>query len=291
MILSYHPCFAADKNLLCAGREPGVDDLAAIRSADAVILPQGCRQSLYKMARDNCKHVFPNFDAKFNHTGKIAQIQLFQRYHVCYPKTETYRDMRSFSGCHRDFPEKSVFDFPFVFKFDWGGEGDLVYLIQSPEHFTNVLEAAEEFEKSGQKGFIIQEYIPAGNRSLRVVVVGETFFSYWRIQRHTDHFLSNVAKDATIDYNLCPELQETAVLSVKDFCRQTKINLAGFDILFSLETIVNTPLFLEINYYFGRRGLGGSEKFYNLLKRELMKWIDSLGLALEDKILNGTFCL
>ena len=40
----------------------GPDDLDAIRAADAVILPQGCYQSLYEMARKNCKHVFPNFD-------------------------------------------------------------------------------------------------------------------------------------------------------------------------------------------------------------------------------------
>ena len=64
MILSYHPCFEADRNRLCAGRKPGTDDLAAMQEADAVILPQGCYESLYTMARSNCKHVFPNFDTK-----------------------------------------------------------------------------------------------------------------------------------------------------------------------------------------------------------------------------------
>jgi hypothetical protein len=59
-------------------------------------------------------------------------------------------------------------------------------------------------------------------------------------------------------------------------------DLAGFDILFSSETRVNAPLFLEINYYFGRRGLGGSKTFYDLLTQEIMKWIGSLGLALEN---------
>ena len=46
MIVSFHPLFEADKNIICAGREPGADDLAAIKAAEAVILPQGCRQSL-----------------------------------------------------------------------------------------------------------------------------------------------------------------------------------------------------------------------------------------------------
>jgi ribosomal protein S6--L-glutamate ligase len=282
MILSYHPCFEADKNLLCAGREPGTDDLSAIQAADAVILPQACRQSLYNMAGSNCEHVFPNFDAKFNHRGKIAQIQLFQKHNMIHPKTKVYRNMRAFPEHYRNFSENPIFNLPFVFKFDWGGDGDLVYLIRSVEHFSHVLKVAEEFENSGQKGFIIQEYIPANNRSLRVVVIGETFLSYWRIQRDADHFLSNVAKNAIIDYDLYPDMQATAVESVKQFCRLTRINLAGFDILFSSETKAYAPIFLEINYYFGRRGLGGSQTFYGLLTKEIMKWIARIGLALES---------
>ena len=65
MIVSFHPLFEADKNILCAGREPDADDLKAIKAAKAVILPQGCRQSLYEMARDNCQHVFPDYAARF----------------------------------------------------------------------------------------------------------------------------------------------------------------------------------------------------------------------------------
>ena len=145
-----------------------------------------------------------------------------------------------------------------------------------------VLQTAIKYENSGQKGFIIQEYIPANNRSLRVAVIGQTIVSYWRIQRDTDHFLSNVAKGAMIDYDTDPDLQKTAIKSVKDFCSQTRINLAGFDILFSSRAKVKTPLFLEINYFFGRQGLGGSEKFYGTLTKEIMKWIESLGLSLNQ---------
>lgn len=282
MILSYHPCFEADKNRLCAGREPGAGDLAAIREADAVILPQGCCESLYRMARSNCKHVFPNFDAKFYYKGKIGQIQLFQKINAAHPKTETYPNMDAFYMQYGDFPEKPILDYPFVFKFDWGGDGDHVYLIQSVENFLKMLQTANKYENSGQKGFIIQEYIPANNRSLRVVVIGRTIVSYWRIQRDTGHFLSSVAKGAVIDYDTDQDLQKKAIKSVKDLCRQTRINLAGFDILFSSRTKIKTPLFLELNYFFGRRGLGGSEKFYDILTKEIMKWIESLGLPLHQ---------
>jgi ribosomal protein S6--L-glutamate ligase len=282
MILSYHPCFEADKNRLCAGRKPGTDDLSAMLAADAIILPQGCHESLYTMARSNCKHVFPNFDAKFKYKGKIGQIQLFQKTNTAYPSTETYLNMNAFSIHYGGSPKKPIFDFPFVFKFDWGGDGDHVYLVQSAENFSKVLQIAKKYEHSGQKGFIIQEYIPANKRSLRVVVIGQTIVSYWRVQRNTDHFLSNVAKGAMIDYDTEPDLQKTAIKSVKNFCSQTRINLAGFDILFSSQAKVKTPLFLEINYFFGRQGLGGSEKFYDLLIKEIMKWIESLGLSLNQ---------
>ncbi|MBW2491606.1 MAG: hypothetical protein JRE65_10715 [Deltaproteobacteria bacterium] len=280
MILSYHPCFEADKNRLCAGRKPGAGDVSAIQEADAVILPQGCHESLYTLARNTCKHVFPNFDAKFKYKGKIGQIQLFQKTNAAHPKTEMHQNMNAFSMHYGGSLEKPNFDFPFVFKFDWGGDGDNVYLIQSVENFSKVLQTARKYESSGQKGFIIQEYVPSNNRSLRVVVIGQTIVSYWRIQRNKDYFLSNVAKGAMIDYDADPDLQKTAVESVKDFCSQTRINLAGFDILFSFHSKVKTPLFLEINYFFGRQGLGGSEKFYNLLTKEIMNWIQSLGLSL-----------
>lgn len=282
MILSYHPCFEADKNRLCAGRKPGTDDLAAILAADAVILPQGCYESLYTMARNNCKHVFPNFDAKFKYKGKIGQTRLFQNINAAHPKTEIHLNMDAFSKHYGGSSEKPSFDFPFVFKFDWGGDGDHVYLIQSVENFSNVLQIARKYETSGQKGFIIQEYIPANNRSLRVVVIGRTMVSYWRIQRNTDHFLSNVAKGAMIDYDSDHDLQKTAITSVKNFCSQTRINLAGFDILFSSRKKVKTPLFLEINYFFGRQGLGGSANFYDILTKEIMKWIENLGLPLHQ---------
>jgi ribosomal protein S6--L-glutamate ligase len=279
MILSYHPCFEGENNLLCAGREPGAEDLDAIRAADAVILPQGCYQSLYEIAHNNCEHVFPNFDARFKYKGKIGQIRLFREKDTAHPKTETYIDINTFSLNYGERPPKPAFDFPFVFKFDWGGEGDHVFLIKSSEDFFSVLQDAEIFEKSGQNGFIIQEYIPSKNRSLRVAIIGQTIISYWRIQPDIESFTSNIAKGALIDFDTDPELQKKAVKSVKDFCLRTGIDLAGFDILFSSGGGDSTPLFLEINYFFGRRGLGGSENFYGILNREIVQWIDRIGLS------------
>ena len=271
MIVSFHPCFGADKYIICAGRKPDDNDLAAIKAADAVILSQGCDEELYKMASKNCSNIFPDYEARFKYPGKIGQIHLFRETNVLHPKSVTFERV--------DYlPENLPFDFPFVFKFDWGGEGDAVFLITSPEKFKDAVQKALNFERAGHAGFLIQEYIPSQNRSLRVVVIGQKFISYWRIQKNTEEFCTSLSRGAALDFDSDPDLQEAAVSSAKHFCKMTGINLAGFDFLFSSEVNIKEPLFLEINYFFGRKGLGGSEKYYKILESEIQKWIESLNL-------------
>jgi ribosomal protein S6--L-glutamate ligase len=269
----------ADNNLLCAGRKPDSDDLAEIRSASAVILPQGCHKSLYEMAQMNCQHVFPNYDARFRYEGKIGQIQLFKETGIGHPKTETYHNISAYNWRYGNHSLAPDIGFPLVFKFNWGGEGKHVYLIKSSSELLDHLQMAETFEKSGRFGFLIQEHVQSENRSLRVVVIGQTVTSYWRIQKDREDFCSSLAKGAIIDKHADIELQETAVQAVKDFCHLTGINLAGFDLLFAEDEKNSLPIFLEINYYFGRRGLGGSERYYDLLETEIVKWIKSRGLT------------
>lgn len=171
------------------------------------------------------------------------------------------------------------FDLPFVFKFNWGGEGETVFRIQSQEDFETVLEKVLLYKKSGQYGFLIQELIPSSGRSLRVVIIHQTCIAYWRVQKDSDGFYTNLTKGAKIDTDSDPALQEAAIAATRKFCDQTKINLAGFDFLFSesdLAAGVIKPLFLEINYFFGRKGLGGSEKYYKTLQNEIDGWCSQL---------------
>ncbi len=272
MILSFHPVFEGDKNILAQGREPGPDDLAAVRAANAVILPQGCKASLYTMACENCANVFPNYDARFRYPGKIGQTRLFRELNVPHPKTEICTSHSSFL---RLSLSKSHFSLPFVFKFDWGGEGDNVFLIRSSEEFEAVLQKALDYERTGQSGFLMQEYIPSQNRDLRVAVIGQKMMSYWRVQRDSETFCANLSKGGVTDTDSDPEIQAKGVEAVRAFCEKTGINLAGFDLLFSQDG-KKTPLFIEINYFFGRQGLGGSERFYDILTQEIRKWINNL---------------
>lgn len=278
MILSFHPLITKGHNRLCAGRQPDSDDLAAIRAADAVVLPQGCYQSLYEMARENCPRVFPNYDARFKYPGKSGQAVLFQETGVPHPETDIYQFVSEFN----DRSGWAYRLFPVVFKFDWGGEGESVFLVESREALAQVLDRSESYEKTGQNGFVLQEYIPTDGRSLRVVVVGQHLASYWRVLPETNAFAAGLSTGARIDPDLDLGLQAIAKNAVADFCKATGINLAGFDILFRVDEtgkFSEIPLFLEINYFFGRRGLGGSAAYYRLFEKAVDAWIQSLGLA------------
>ena len=276
MIVSFHPLVEGDKNIICAGREPNADDLAAIKAAEAVVLPQGCRQSLYEMASANCMYVFPNYKARFNFPGKIGQIKLFRKTNTAHPAAELYASVAEFNQHYGETRGDISTGLPCVFKFDWGGEGETVYLINSREDLKEILEKAAVFEKSGQKGFLLQQYVPTNGKTLRVVIIGQTIISYWRIQPNNEGFMSSVSRGAHIDSASQPMLQKTARAFVNDFYAKTGIDLAGFDVIFSSDEENNQPLLLEINYFFGRKGLGGSDAYYEILNREIGNWLSKL---------------
>jgi ribosomal protein S6--L-glutamate ligase len=261
--------------MLCAGRDPGAEELHAIQAASAVVLPQGCRRSLYVMARKSCSHVFPNYDVRFRYPNKFGQIRLFRTMNVPHPETKIFTRKDLDDAAYQNLLKHPPFHFPFVFKFDWGGEGETVFLVDSDRTFKRILKQAIFYEKTGQYGFLLQEFIPSDARSLRVVVIHRRFISYWRVQEGKNDFYTNLKKGAKIDKHADPMLQAAGISAAKDLCRNTNINLAGFDFLFSETTRQHgmiEPLFLEINYFFGRKGLGGSEAYYQILNKEIDTW-------------------
>lgn len=282
MILSFHPLFAAEKNIICAGRAPGPDDAQAAAEADAIILPQGCRRELYELARKSCPLVFPNYDARFAFQGKMGQIDLFKKMGAPHPESMVFTDTEAFYRRIKRVPDDLPFGLPCVFKFDWGGGGDTVYPIHSESRLMILLESAKAYEHTGQQGFLLQEMISTGARSLRVVVIGRRYLSYWRVLPESGGFWTGLTHGARIDAAADPGLQTRAVNAVRDFCRLTDINLAGFDLLFSDTSGVPQMYFLEINFFFGRQGLGGSEAYYRLLIEEIGNWLKDNDLISAD---------
>lgn len=275
MVVSFHPLFKADLNFICAGRDPGHNELAAIRTASAVILPQGCPERLYQMARENCLHVFPNYDARFRYPGKIGQIRLFRETNTPHPETEIFQNTSDF---RTRYPNDGYPAFPVVFKFDWGGEGETVFLLQTQTDLKDLLQHAGRCEASGQSGFLLQQFIISGNRSLRVAVIGERTISYWRTHSEVDRFHASISKGAKVDLTSDPVLKQKAEELVAGFCRRSQISLAGLDVIFAEEDSGQPPLVLEINYFFGRVGLGGSEAYYRILRKEIRQWLKRVGV-------------
>ncbi|MBI9076034.1 MAG: glutathione synthase [Desulfatibacillum sp.] len=273
MILSFHPVIVGDENRLCAGRDPDAEDRAAIKRAEIVILPQGCRESLYSTAVQHCEKVFPNYQAKFRYPGKVGQVRLFQETGAPHPQSLPYDNLESFMDAHRDTPSIPL-HFPMVFKLNWGGEGSSVFLLQKPDDITFALTKAGACQEIGQNGFLFQEYMETGGRSLRVVVINETLISYWRVAPDNTTFGTSLAHGSRIDQKSYPRLMEKGERAVKALCAKTGINLAGFDLVFNLGEPDPEPRFLEINYFFGRRGLGGSEQYYILLHEGIKAWLE-----------------
>lgn len=275
MILSFHPIIEAHENILCAGRAPNDDDRRAIERAEAVILPQGCSEALYRMARANCRHVFPNMDVRFDYPGKRGQIRLFQKLGIAHPATTLFESLDAFQQ------HGQAVQLPVVVKLDWGGQGETVFKAQTSPGLAEILERVRRAEQSGQAGFLIQEYIDARQRSLRVALIGQQRISYWRIQQDPNVFGDSVAGGARVDHAADPDLRSAAEAVVIDLSRRTGLQLAGFDFLFDARALTQgriEPLMLEINYFFGRTGLGGSEKYYQLLVAQTDAWLSRLGL-------------
>ena len=172
MILSFHPCIDADANLIVAGRAPGSEEEELIKRADAVILPQGVRQDLYDLSLRYCSRVFPNYDHRFRHPGKIGDALLFRKVGIPHPKTFIFSSVGDY--LKRFPPEGSHFpsSFPFILKGNYSGEGQMVFKIHDLEQLETYLEQFRAMENSGTQGFIIQQWIDHGGRDVRAAAGG-----------------------------------------------------------------------------------------------------------------------
>jgi ribosomal protein S6--L-glutamate ligase len=247
------------------------EDIVAIQRADGVILPQCCSERVYRVACEHCGKVFPNYDACFRFPGKTGQARLFEQCGVSMPQTYIFQNVKQIAA-----NKCSYFSYPFVFKSAWGGAGRKVFLVQSEKDLERCLELARTWENDGMYGFVLQEYIETGGRSLRVVVIGERMYTYWRVQAEKNNFYTNFSKGAIIDSESHPHLMEKACQDLRSFCVFTGINLAGFDFIFNESHKDIQPLFLEINYGFGTHGLGGPDRYLELLEKGVREWKENL---------------
>ena len=276
MIASLHPCITKDINILCAGRLLTIQEKKRLTKAQAVVVPQGVTAEVYKECRRLVPRVFPNYDLRFPLEGKLGDALLFDYFQVPHPRTLIFRSRKALLENYPDLEmlPSLLSGYPLVLKANQGGEGAFVFLIHSKEELLEKLDLLPEGARN-LEGFVLQELIDHGGKDLRVVVLFDTFYAYWRRQPDPNRFLTNLSNGGVIDYGGDALLKERAIEAVRDFCQRSGINLAGFDILFDQKANPAVPLFLEINYYFGRKGLGGSMRFYELLTQAADRWLAS----------------
>ncbi|MFO7803561.1 MAG: hypothetical protein R6V55_14830 [Desulfovermiculus sp.] len=279
MILSYHPFFHGHRFRLCAGRELDERDRELMGLASAVLLPPGRLPALYALANASCGLVFPEYGPRYAYPGKIGDIRLFRELGLAHPSTHCFDRLQE---CPQGYWQD--IEYPVIVKHQAGGEGRLVYVVHGPQEAKDVLSNFQGMEDSGVHGFLVQELVPTKQRTLRVVVMHSSMYSYWRVQPDGYKVVHNLAQGGRIDWEADPALQARGRELVDELCRESGINLAGIDILFdNRHPPQPSPLLLEVNYFFAVHGMGGLEAYHHKLKQAVGQWLIDHDLPLPTK--------
>ncbi|MEJ2725771.1 MAG: hypothetical protein P8175_14235 [Deltaproteobacteria bacterium] len=254
-----------------------VEERALIEKATAVILPQSCSPQLYETCKKSSALLFPNYDKRFQYPGKIGQSLLFEAYGFPCPETQRWASVKAFeSFClsSKTYPHRM----PFFLKADRSHEGAGIFLISGEEALHSAIQALAQLEKSGFPGFISQQSIATEGNVLRAVIMGRKTITYWKRAADSSQMIANIGRGSRIDKTWRRDLQEKGRDMVERLSSEVRIDLAAVDLIFPVRDSEPQPLFLEINYYFGRRGLGGSERYYSLLHEAIQEWLRGHGL-------------
>ena len=274
MILSFHPCIAADHQIITADRGLRPGDITLINNAEIIILPQSCSAGLYQACVKSSALLFPDYKSRFEYPGKVGQSLLFEKTGCPHPRTLRWKSVEEFK---EKYSEHHNLHTPFILKADLSHEADGVYVVEDNESLLSALERLEQTGKAGSGAFISQELIPTGGNVLRIVIMGREIVSYWKRPVKDKQIITSAGKGAKIDRNWRIDFQEKGRIETRKLAASTGINLAAVDIVFSLTENNPEPMLLEINYYFGRRGLGGSIKYYRLLFGTIQTWLKQRG--------------
>jgi len=242
--------------------DPGTIDL--LRKATGVLLPSHVSPWTYRSIIQHTKNWFPRLEARFNFQGKTRQVHLFHAMGVRHPDSlvfETPLRLQAYLNEHG-----SPWGYPMVLKGDLGGGGETVFPIYGREDVPGYLLNLPE-----DKPLLIQKWVDHGGKDLRVVIYGDQAVSYFRVGG--GQFYNNICRGGRLDHGGWPELQQKGVSAVCAFCRHAGIDIAGFDLMFPDE---GEPVFVEVNFHFGRKGLGGLKEHQKHELRAIWSWRDHL---------------
>ena len=273
MILSFHPCFTADHQIILGARPLDEGDCRLIRSAHAVILPQGRVDGVFHECQDSKTPMFPNYDMRRTYPGKVGQSRLFQKFLLPHPRTFRWERVDALKKV-----PKPPHEFPFVVKDNRSHEAKGVFVVENSDSLKAAMGLLALKEGVENKGLVSQDFVPSGGNVLRAVIMGNRILTYWKRPTSPGQIITTISKGALIDHEWRPDLQEKGKYQARLLAKRTGINLAAVDFVFPLSKEDPEPLFLEINYYFGRRGLGGMDAYYRLLFQAIQDWLNTIGL-------------
>jgi len=276
MILSFHPVFDADQQIIFGSRSLNDEDMGFIRKATAIFLPQTCKYTLYKACQGYSAHIFPNYETRFKYSGKMGQSLLFKERELPSPMTLEWTTVTQFEEYIKE-KDSLPHNTPFFLKTNRGHEAEGVFFIENQGRLGEALDRLRKLEQSGTFGFISQEFIQAQGNVLRAVILNKTILTYWKRPQTSEQKITTINRGAKIDREWRKDLQEKGKQAIERLIQKTGINLAAVDFVFDFTRHDPEPLFLEINYSFGRRGLGGSENFYRLLHKAIIEWMEEKG--------------
>jgi len=271
-IVSFHPLIKGKVNSSVAGKSVLTSrQLRLIKNADAVILPEICPKFLYYAVQEFQKPCFPDQRIRYECQDKLSQIRFFEVNRIPHPKTLIFPDLHSLM----ESTGKNSWElgFPFVIKLPWSHEGDGIFVIEDKDAFTIQLPQIQK-KISKDEAVIAQKFVPTKGYVLRVVVFYDKLVPYWKVGKGP---IISISKGAKVMRDLFPELKEKGMDSVKEVKSKIRVDLAALDMIFDMER-PTLPLWLELNFSFGRRGLGGRRGFYDLLLRAVKTWLQDLAL-------------
>ena len=244
--VSFYPQIPMEENLSVFQSldVPGVREL--IIGAAGVVVPRYILPRRYEAITKLAKHWFPCLRAKHVYEGKTRQIRLFRELNIRHPESLLFGNSAELLS---HFNSKGVpWEYPVVLKGDLGGGGSGVFPIYCPDDLTRHIGKIPP-----EQPILFQRWVEHGGKDLRVVTYGQDLaVSYFRVGG--GQFYNNVCRGGRMDHDGWPEQQAKGVKASQALCRRAKIDIAGFDLMFPDE---GEPVFVEINFNFGRKGLGG----------------------------------
>lgn len=268
--VSFRPLIKMEENLPPYVSLEDESILGVLRGATGVLLPEHLTPWRYARIIHHARAWFPRLEGRFNSYGKTKQTLLFRSLGVRHPETVLFENPSQLMEHFRS--KGSPWGYPLVLKGDKGGGGSRVFPVRKAENLPKLLERLPEGEP-----VLLQQWVHHGGKDLRVVTYGDHAVSYFRVGN--GGFYNNICRGGMLDHDGWPQLQEKGVLAVQDFCRRARIDIAGFDLMFP---DAGDPVFIEVNFHFGRKGLGGTEGHRRHLLQAVRNWRDAcLRLEME----------